>query len=211
MSVRRGSVIRVQLDTHQFEHVEDWSWEAVPVLWLVSKGRLCLIPKCRRLLYLNFTFKSTNTHTHPKLALQIEYNKYSHWNSLSYVLERILRVNQIIIRGQFRLLTHHTLRTTSHHLSTYFSTQPTLIFIQLQARLISQPQLVIALSIRGSTSDEVPRKFPKLQWISIAENFPRTATVGTAASASTIKAKEMLFSHISSVHNNEVNRSLGGK
>lgn len=31
-SVRRASVIRVQLDTHQFEHVEDWSWLAVPVL-----------------------------------------------------------------------------------------------------------------------------------------------------------------------------------
>lgn len=32
MLVRTASVIRVQLDTHQFEHVEDWSWLAVPVL-----------------------------------------------------------------------------------------------------------------------------------------------------------------------------------
>lgn len=124
------------------------------------------------------------------------------------MLERILRVNQIIIRGQFRLLTHHTLRTTphhtSHHLSTYFSTQSTLIFIQLQARLISQPQLMIALSI---VEAQLPMRFREN--CPSCNEFPQQRTFLEQQRLeqllllliSTIKAEEKPFSHISTVYN----------
>lgn len=124
------------------------------------------------------------------------------------MLERILRVNQIIICGQFRLLTHHTLRTTphhtSHHLSTYFCTQPTLILIQLQARIISQPQLVIALSI---VEAQLPMRFREN--CPSCNEFPQQRTFLEQQRLeqllllvfSTIKAEEKPFSHISSVHN----------
>lgn len=130
------------------------------------------------------------------------------------------RSKQLKIRGQFERLTHRTPQRTAHRITQalVYYTQPTLIFIQLEARLIS-PRKTNTMIAFDSLRAQLPIRFrensAKLYTLRIrSSNFPRMATGGAAASIATAgyyKSPGKALDAISSTAQDEVKCSVCGK